>query len=102
MKKVLLFVIVGLITSMLAGCGAATPQTPTSADVQESPSSAATGETPEVTKDLGYQNSTYEVEGKNVPLVNGVSEIEAAPGSATKIVTRFFGNEAFGALNGDG
>lgn len=102
MKKVLLFVIVGLITSMLAGCGAATPQTPTSADVQESPSPAATGETPEVTKDLGYQNSTYEVEGKNVPLVNGVSEIEAAPGSATKIVTRFFGNEAFGDLNGDG
>jgi hypothetical protein len=37
-----------------------------------------------------------------ITLANGVSEIEAAPGSASKIVTRYFGNEATGDLNGDG
>jgi hypothetical protein len=31
-----------------------------------------------------------------------VSETEAAPGSASKITTRYFGNEATGDLNGDG
>ena len=102
MKKLLHFVIVGLIASMVAGCGATPQQTPTSADVQGSPSPAATGETLELTEDLSYQNSSFEVEGKTVTLVNGVSEIEAAPGSAAKTVTRFFGNEAFGDLNGDG
>ncbi len=51
---------------------------------------------------LGYQDATYLIEGQSVTLVNGLSEIEAAPGSATKIITRFFGNEAFGDLNGDG
>lgn len=35
-------------------------------------------------------------------LVNGFFEAESAPGSATKITTRYFGNEAFGDLNGDG
>ena len=102
MKKVLLFVITGLIALMMAGCGAIAQQTPSGADVEESPSAAATGESPELTKDLGYQNSSFEVEGKTVTLVNGVSEIESTPGSAAKIVTRFFGNEAFGDLNGDG
>jgi hypothetical protein len=37
-----------------------------------------------------------------VTLVNGVSETEAAPGSASKIVTRYFGNDATGDLDGDG
>lgn len=31
-----------------------------------------------------------------------MAETEAAPGSASKIVTRYFGNEATGDLNGDG
>ena len=35
-------------------------------------------------------------------LVDGVYEVEAAPGSASKIVTRYFGNEARGDLNADG
>ena len=34
-------------------------------------------------------------------LVDGVAEAPAAPGSATRIVTRYFGNEARGDLNGD-
>jgi hypothetical protein len=48
------------------------------------------------------RNATYEVEGRAVTLVNGLSEVEAAPGSASKVSTRYFGNEATGDLNGDG
>ncbi len=47
-------------------------------------------------------NATYNIDGKAYALVNGVSEVEAAPGSASKITTRYFGNQASGDLNGDG
>lgn len=49
-----------------------------------------------------YKNSTYKIGNMNVALVNGFSEIEIIPGSASKITTRYFGNEAFDDLNGDG
>lgn len=49
-----------------------------------------------------YKNAAYLIENQNVVLVNGVSEIQAVPGSASKITTRIFGNEARGDLNGDG
>lgn len=48
------------------------------------------------------KDATYQIEGNPVTLVNGLSEVEAAPGSASKTVTRYFGNEATGDLNGDG
>ena len=48
------------------------------------------------------RDATYIVEGKSVTLSNGVSEVEAAPGSASKVTTRYFGNDATGDLNGDG
>ena len=47
-------------------------------------------------------NATYNIDGKNYTLANGVSEVEAAPGSASKITTRYFGNQSTGDLNGDG
>jgi hypothetical protein len=47
-------------------------------------------------------NATFVIEGRTITLTNGISEIEAAPGSASKITTRYFGNEARGDLNGDG
>lgn len=47
------------------------------------------------------KDATYQIEGNPVTLVNGLSEVEAAPGSASKTVTRTFGNEATGDLNGD-
>jgi heat shock protein HslJ len=49
-----------------------------------------------------YKNATYIIEGQSVKLINGVSEVEAAPGSASKIVTRYFGNELRKDLDGDG
>jgi len=48
------------------------------------------------------KNSTFAIDGKNVTLVNGLSETSAVPGSASKIITRYFGNEATGDLSGDG
>ena len=48
------------------------------------------------------QDATYIINGENVTLVHGVSEVEAAPGSASKITTRYFGNEVVYDLNGDG
>ena len=47
-------------------------------------------------------NATYQIEGTAVTLVNGKSEVEAVPGSATKIVDQVFGQPVLGDLNGDG
>lgn len=49
-----------------------------------------------------YKNLTYIIENQPIELKNGYSEMETAPGSASKIITRYFGNEATGDLNGDG
>ncbi len=48
------------------------------------------------------KNTSFSVDGKVVTLVNGKSEVEAAPGSASKITTKYFGNEITSDLTGDG
>src|SRR3989344_5154715 len=48
------------------------------------------------------KNAEYVIDGQRVKLVNGVAEMEAAPGSASKITTRYFGNEVRSDMNGDG
>ena len=48
------------------------------------------------------KNTSFNIEGNVVNLVNGVSEMSVAPGSASKVTTRYFGNETNGDLNGDG
>jgi hypothetical protein len=48
------------------------------------------------------RNATYAINGQPVTLVNGAAEEPAAPGSAEKIVTRYFGNAAEVDLNDDG
>lgn len=50
----------------------------------------------------GYKDIEYTIEGQNITLANGRAEVPAAPGSASKLVTNFFGNEATGDLNNDG
>ena len=49
-----------------------------------------------------YRGATYTIEGKQVTLVDGVAETEAAPGSASKVVTKIFGNEVKTDFNEDG
>jgi len=56
----------------------------------------------EVSKSSSPKDATYIIEGRSVTLSDGLSEVEAASGSATKIVTRYFGNEVRHDLNDDG
>jgi len=51
---------------------------------------------------LDPKNCTYTIDGKNITLVNGYSEQEIVPGSASKIITQYFGNEVTGDFNDDG
>jgi len=51
---------------------------------------------------LDPKNCEYAVDGKNVKLTNGYNEQETTPDSASKIITRYFGNETTGDFNGDG
>ena len=54
------------------------------------------------TTSAGYKNIEYVIEGELVKLVDGVAEAEAVPGSAAKVVTKYFGNELVVDLNNDG
>jgi hypothetical protein len=49
-----------------------------------------------------HLDATYLIEGVPVTLTDGVSEVEAALGSALQTLTRYFGNELRADLNGDG
>lgn len=53
-------------------------------------------------KKPGIENIAYTVDGTSVTLKNGKSEVEITPGSSSKTITRYFGNNAIGDLNGDG
>lgn len=50
----------------------------------------------------GFRDIAYTIDGNPVMLVGGYAEQESAPGSSSKTITRYFGNEAEGDLNGDG
>ncbi|MES2953105.1 MAG: hypothetical protein V4674_00910 [Patescibacteria group bacterium] len=49
-----------------------------------------------------YKNTEYVLEGEKVLLQNGLSETPSVAGSASNVVTRFFGNELSIDLNDDG
>ena len=51
---------------------------------------------------LNPHDGTYLINGEKITLKNGISEAEAAPGSASKIITRYFGNDVKHDLNDDG
>lgn len=48
------------------------------------------------------EDAAYVIGGQPVVLKDGLSEVNAAPGSASKITTRYFGNAVKLDLNGDG
>ncbi|MCR4328355.1 MAG: MliC family protein [Patescibacteria group bacterium] len=50
---------------------------------------------------LDFRNATYVIDNNPLTLTNGVSEQEAASGSATKVTTKIFGEPAYGDLNND-
>ncbi|MBU1293057.1 META domain-containing protein [Patescibacteria group bacterium] len=49
-----------------------------------------------------YKNAEYIIEGQRVKLQDGIAETQSAPGSASKSVTRYFGNEISADLDNDG
>lgn len=51
---------------------------------------------------VDYKNAEYLIDGQPIKLKDGVAETVGAPGSASKIVTRYFGNELNIDLDGDG
>jgi hypothetical protein len=56
---------------------------------------------PEVSP-AGPKNATYVIGGKEVTLVDGRSEQEIVPGSATKTITTMFGEPVYGDMDADG
>jgi membrane-bound inhibitor of C-type lysozyme len=49
-----------------------------------------------------YKNGTYRFNEKTVTLYDGLSEVSEIPDSETKVVTKYFGTETKGDVNGDG
>jgi hypothetical protein len=49
-----------------------------------------------------YKDITFRISGEPITFVNGYSETAAAPGSASKVVTKYFGNQITKDLDGDG
>src|SRR4051812_36146911 len=51
---------------------------------------------------LDYKNTSYVIENNTVTLVNGIAEESEAPGSASTILTQYFGNEVRADFDADG
>jgi hypothetical protein len=49
-----------------------------------------------------YRNAEYVIEGQPIKLADGLAEAETSAGSASRIVTRYFGHELKTDLNDDG
>lgn len=49
-----------------------------------------------------HKNTSYLINGTRITLTDGYNEFENAPGSASKTITRYFGNEVHHDLNNDG
>lgn len=51
---------------------------------------------------VNVHDGTYTIAGQKVTLKNGISEVGAAPGSASIITTKYFGNDLIQDINDDG
>jgi len=101
MKALKVWVVLALVVG--AALAARTPANAAplvSAAILTQPPTTAPANQTAVGKDP--QNATYLIEGQPVTLVNGTAEQAAAPGSAAKQLTRYFGNAVNLDLNGDG
>ena len=49
-----------------------------------------------------YRNAEYVIEGQRIKLANGLAKADTSEGSASRIVTSYFGNELKADLNDDG
>jgi len=112
MIKIILIVLILLVVVVLLGIGIASLFIINSSNIESTSVTKNTTviETIQETETLtpaldimtGYKDITIEIDGTLVKLTNGLAEINSASGSVTKIIIQYFGNEAFGDLNGDG
>ncbi len=88
-KKLLgaIIIVIGLVSLALFKFGA---------------SSLVVDKTGKTTFSDDYKNATYTIEGKEVKLIDGVSETPATSDSASVVTTKYFGNELVADLDGDG
>ncbi len=99
-----LMILTVLASIVLSACA---PTNPT-AEAPTNPSTTLPAEKPvqatEVvtSPDESIKNGTYFIDNQPITLINGVAETELAPGSTSKQVTRFFGNQVDLDLNADG
>ncbi len=98
-KKIILIVIAIII---LGGLGYWAYQLTIKKASVVTPEKKASVGTPEQKIAVDPQNATYMIEGEKFTLVNGKAEKEIAPGSASKIITQYFGSEVKADFNGDG
>lgn len=82
---------IALAVAGLAACGGEAP-----------PSNTSPSASPAGTARTAHKNADYSIAGRTVRLLDGVADEPVAPGSAARAVTRYFGNEAWGDINGDG
>lgn len=80
-KKHVYTLAVGLVFFVMAGCGQ-----------------------PKVTglKQFDAPNSSFVLNGETVVLKDGLSQVPAAPGSASMVTTQYIGNVTYGDLTSDG
>ena len=105
MKELKVWMIMAVIASwVLASCTPASQPQDTATTAPEVVQTEAPTQSPTngTTQVVDPQNATYLIDGKEVTLVNGVAEQETAPGSASKNMTRYFGNAVDIDLNSDG
>jgi hypothetical protein len=57
---------------------------------------------PAAAPETEYRNAEYTIEKQRIKLADGLAETAPSPGSASRVVTRYFGNELKTDLNGDG
>lgn len=60
------------------------------------------GSSREQVSKVDYKNIAYRINNETMLLKNGFAETDVAPGSASKITTRYFGNEYIADLDNDG
>ena len=96
MKKKLFVFFILIISFILTGCNYKKINIQPLANKTIS-SSTETGSNP-----TSFKNATYILEGTEVTLKEGLAESAISTDSSSKVITRYFGNEAFGDLNADG
>jgi len=99
--SIVLIVIAGIV---LAACAPISPtaDVPTNASTTLPSEISVLATEVETSPEESLKNGTYFIDNQPITLVNGVSETELAPGSTSKQVTRFFGNQVEIDLNADG